>query len=102
MGWNGSNDGSSKVGASVPLARKAAPSFKKGIIAGLIVIIGAGIAAFIIGRGGSPSRPQEAKKSATKQIAEVTPQIVTQKVEEVLTPPPKSVVEDRCTQRRKI
>jgi len=98
VGWNGSNSGSSavgsapradrKVGASVPLARNA-PSFKKGIIAGLIVVIGAGLAAFIIGRGARPARPQSATKPATKQIAEVTPQIVTQAVEVAETPTPK-------------
>jgi len=81
VSWNGSDSGSNnKVGSAPRADRKPAPSFKKGIIAGLIVIIGAGLAAWWIGRPGT-SAPTKEKKTATKQIAEVKPQIVTQAVE---------------------
>jgi len=95
MAWNGSNNRSSTVGGDVSAPRKvggdvSAPRFAKGIIAGLIVVIGAGLAAWWIGRPGT-SAPTTDKKPATKQIAEVTPQIVTQAVEEVAKPePPKA------------
>lgn len=82
MGWNGSNSGSSAVvkdGGRKPSA-KAAPSFKKGIIAGLVVVIGAGVVFWYIGSKDT-SKPTKEKKAATKQIAEVKPQIVTQAVE---------------------
>lgn len=89
MSWNGSDSGGNKkVEASVPLARKAAPSFKKGIIAGLIVVVGAGLAAWWIGRDARPARPKE--KKAAGLIAEVKPQIVTQAVEAVKTPATKA------------
>jgi len=89
LSWNGSD---SKVGRSAPERRKVgsapradrnAPAFKKGIFAGLLVVIGAGFAALIIGRGQPSITPQTAAKPKTSRIAEATPQIVTQKVEEV-------------------
>jgi len=103
VGWNGSNSGSSAVvkdGGRKPSA-KAAPSFKKGIIAGLIVVVGAGIAAFIIGRGRSPSAPQANKAPKSTQIAEVTPQIVTQKVEEVVKPEPSKETPQQKAKRER-
>lgn len=68
-----------------PKKTAVSPSFKKGIIAGLIVIIGAGLAAWWIGHSGTNTPAKDKGAGAKKgMIAEVTPQIApaTNKVEE--------------------
>jgi len=90
MGWNGSNSGSGTVGGDVSAPRKVggdhrAPRLAKGIIAGLVVVIGAGVVFWYIGSKDT-SKPTKEKKAAAKQIVEVTPQIVTQAVEVAETP----------------
>jgi len=81
MAWNRSDETVGRAAPCVPKSEGripvAGPKLRRGLVAGLVVVLGALVAAyFIFGRDASPSRPQ-AEPTKRSVIAEVAPQIVT-------------------------
>lgn len=99
MAWNGSADKGEATSRRLnkknsPLNKRqdAASPIKKGLLAGTVVVIGGGLAAWLF-MGGEEGERDERGETRSSRIAEVKPQIATNKVAEQEAPKRKPVTE---------
>jgi len=79
MAWNGSNGGGGAASAKSPQSRKAgSPSRSprgRGILAGLAVVLGGGLAAWLLLRPAADPGPQVAERKPPAPVAETKPRV---------------------------